>query len=257
MKREIAIGSVVSLFFLILLLVFSPDILSLIFMLIMSALYVLGYIFGVIRLYRFNEALCYGRRSIQLARKVETESAWTALKGEECIFGDADLDDEFKNYTQRMEKLGERGSMIISVEEYVNEDFFSSHARHNLISQLPGTLTSLGVLGTFLGLILGISGMGFSSLNLAIESIETLLTGIELAFYTSIAGVILAIVFNLTYHVISERNNRELKSFLKDFHRYILPTKEDALLEHQLNFMELMTCKTNESIEQGVDENEI
>ncbi len=257
MKKETIAGGVVSLFFMILLLIFVPDTISLVFTLFMCIIYVLGYVFGVVRIAKFNEALRYGRRSIQRARKVETESPWTVIKSEECVFGDDDLDEEFKNYCQSMVRLGDNGSMILPVEEYINQDFFAVHTRQNLLSQIPGTLTSLGVLGTFLGLVLGIGGMGFSSLNLAIESIEVLLSGIEMAFYTSIAGVILAIVFNLTYHVIKERNGLEMQLFLNDYHRYVLPRKEDAFLEYQVKYMEYMTGKMNQLTKRDGDTDEV
>lgn len=257
MRRDAIIGGVISAFFLIILLVFSPDTISFVFVVLMCAIYVLGYIFGIFRLSRFNVALHYGRLSIQRARNVQTESTWFVLQNEDCVFGDEELDSEFKNYCLRMAQFGENGSMILPVEEYINQDFIEMHTRHNLMSQIPGTMTSLGILGTFLGLILGISGMGFSSLYLAIESIETLLSGIELAFYTSIAGVILAVVFNLTYHIIMERNALEIQLFLRDFHRYVLPSKEDAFLEYQLKYMKQMTCKMDQLIKQDGNENEV
>ncbi len=250
MKKEAIIGGVVSLFFMILLLVFVPDIITLIFMAVMYTIYVLGYVLGIVRISKFNEALRYGRRSIRRAKNVQTESAWLVLKDEDCVFGDDDLDDEFKTYCQRMDQIGEKASMVLPIEEYINEEFFAVNTRQNLLSQIPGTMTSLGILGTFIGMILGIGGMGFSSLNLALESIETLLDGIELAFYTSIVGVILAIIFNLTYHIISERNSLELQLFLRDYHRYVLPRKDDAMLEHQLMLMEHIANKVDDIAEQ-------
>ncbi len=241
MKKDAIIGGVISVFFMILLLVYTPDSISLIFLLLMCAIHVLGYVLGILRISRFAEALRYGRRSIQRARNVQTESPWLVLKGEDCVFGDDDLDGEFRSYCLRMAQLGENAPLVLPVEEYINQDMIAMHSWQNLLSQVPGTMTSLGILGTFLGLILGINGMGFSSLYLAIESIETLLNGIELAFYTSISGVILAILFNLTYHVVLERSNRELELFLRDYHRYVLPSKDDAFVQRQIQYMDTMT----------------
>ncbi len=248
MKKEAIIGGVISIFFMVILLIFVPDVITFVFMALMYTIYVWGYVRGIIRMSRYNEALRYGRRSIKRARNVQSESTWVVLRGEDCVFGDDDLDDEFKSYCQRMDQLGEKARMVLPIEEYINADFFAVNTKQNLLSQIPGTMTSLGILGTFIGMILGISGMGFSSMNLALESIEALLEGIELAFYTSIVGVILAVIFNLTYHVVNERNASELQLFLRDYHRYILPSKNDAMLEHQIELMENISFKMDELI---------
>ena len=67
---------------------------------------------------------------------------------------------------------------------YVNLSFYNS---------LPNILTGLGILGTFLGLLSGVSQVSIKD----ITTIEALLGGAAVAFSTSIAGLLSSIVFTL------------------------------------------------------------
>lgn len=51
-----------------------------------------------------------------------------------------------------------------------------------------GTLTGLGILGTFVGLLLGLRGISFVTVEAALGSVQSILAGINTAFYTSIAA---------------------------------------------------------------------
>lgn len=59
-----------------------------------------------------------------------------------------------------------------------------------------GTLVGLGLLGTFLGLTLGISGFDSSSAQNIQNSIQTLLGGMGTAFITSLFGMFLSMVYS-------------------------------------------------------------
>jgi hypothetical protein len=64
-----------------------------------------------------------------------------------------------------------------------------------LLDTASGTLVGLGLLGTFLGLTLGIKGFDSSSTENIQKSIQGLLTGMGTAFFTSLLGMGLSIVF--------------------------------------------------------------
>ena len=51
----------------------------------------------------------------------------------------------------------------------------------------------------------------------------TLINGIETAFFTSIAGVILSILFNILYRILWNDLNREYGLFLDCFHKQVVP----------------------------------
>jgi biopolymer transport protein ExbB/TolQ len=64
-----------------------------------------------------------------------------------------------------------------------------------MIDTASGTLVGLGLLGTFLGLTLGIQGFDSSDTTKIQESIEMLLGGMATAFATSLLGMSLSILF--------------------------------------------------------------
>lgn len=82
-------------------------------------------------------------------------------------------------------------------------DYFDEHAlilnnanfRHYLT--LPSVFVGIGILGTFVGLVVGISSFDLSNSSTIKDSISLLLGGMSTAFYTSIAGMFTSITFNL------------------------------------------------------------
>lgn len=56
---------------------------------------------------------------------------------------------------------------------------------------------------------------------------QSILAGINTAFYTSIAGVILSILFNITNNVLRTIMNRETGLFLEEFHKSVIPTTDE------------------------------
>ena len=57
---------------------------------------------------------------------------------------------------------------------------------------IPSVFTTLGVLGTFIGIFLGLMNFNVEKIT---ESIPTLLGGLKTAFLTSIIGIILSLIF--------------------------------------------------------------
>jgi len=62
---------------------------------------------------------------------------------------------------------------------------------------IPNTLVGAGILGTFMGLAMGISGFDTSSAESITNSIDLLLNGIGTAFGTSITGILFSIIYNI------------------------------------------------------------
>lgn len=87
----------------------------------------------------------------------------------------------------------------IPASEYFNE--INVTKMHNLnlrmLDTAAGTLVGLGLLGTFLGLTVGV--MGFDSSNTAgiQNSIQGLLSGMGTAFSTSLLGMVLSMIYTL------------------------------------------------------------
>lgn len=63
--------------------------------------------------------------------------------------------------------------------------------KRKVFDMMPGVFTGLGILGTFAGLVLGLSDLNFSGSTQALEQgINNLISGMYLAFLTSIAGLV-------------------------------------------------------------------
>ena len=75
-----------------------------------------------------------------------------------------------------------------------------------LADHAPTTLTTLGILGTFTGIFLGLIDFNFETPG---TSIPALLTGLKIAFGTSIVGIFAAIIFKLSRPFISADNSLE------------------------------------------------
>ena len=85
----------------------------------------------------------------------------------------------------------------IPASEFINDFSVCKYNKLNLrmLDTAAGTLVGLGLLGTFLGLTLGIKGFDSSNTERINESIQGLLAGMGTAFYTSLAGMIASILF--------------------------------------------------------------
>lgn len=64
-----------------------------------------------------------------------------------------------------------------------------------MLDTAAGTLVGLGLIGTFLGLTLGVSGFDSTNTEHIQESIQTLLGGMGTAFFTSLLGMFLSLVY--------------------------------------------------------------
>lgn len=211
-----------------LLLSLAPDNFSLVIIGIMSALIFAGLILSLIPALRYANAFRFGRQSIEQATDVQSAETWIAVFKLESLFHHKELDQVFRQYKTKVEEEKEYDEIESDIEDFVNEDFLSLRTWQGVILQIPGVLTGLGLLGTFIGLITGISSIGFTSVDAALESISVFLVGIRVAFYTSISGVILSIIFNILNRLIWNSLLREYGLFMESFHRTVIPSVEES-----------------------------
>lgn len=102
------------------------------------------------------------------------------------------------NYVSSIVIPDEKGKKTnIPSSEYFSVENVCASAKLNIrmIDTASGTLVGLGLLGTFLGLTLGIQGFDSSDTTKIQESIEMLLGGMATAFATSLLGMSLSILF--------------------------------------------------------------
>lgn len=211
----------------------APDLVSLLFVAVMCLIVVFGMIIGLLPCTSFYQNFKAARKSIRRIAGSSSNDPWLVLQQSPDLFRYPQLSRLFKEYMNKANRQYSRGEIISDVDTVISEESLSLYCWQGACLQIPGTLTGIGLLGTFLGLIMGISNIGFSSVDAALSSVETLLSGIELAFYSSIAGVILSILYNLIYKMAWNTTVRELNLFLMDFHMYIMPSAQEQNLLFQ------------------------
>lgn len=238
MKKETLIAGFFYVILCGLLIVFSPDGLSMVFVIAQSIMMLVGFIFGIFRVSRFSRSFQIARANIyRLKDEIQTDKLWTAISHVESFFQLEVLDREFEAYKSLVSTRKRNPNTVLpDIEDTFNEDMVSIKIWRSAVNQVPETLTGIGILGTFVGLIIGIGGIGFSSVAAAITSLQTLINGIEIAFYTSIVGLILSICFNLTYKFCWNILIRDMFLFVDDFHKNVIPSEESQMKELQVKY---------------------
>ena len=142
-----------------------------------------------------------------------------------------------KRSTQKVLRLSlqQQTSIISTLDEI-------SHT--GICDLISGTMTGLGILGTFLGLVSGISGFDTTTTTAITSSISGLLGGMGTAFYTSIVGVSLSLLYSYVHKIVYDRTCNDLEHFVTVFHDKNLDgaenNAENQLLSYQQQQTELM-----------------
>ncbi len=206
---------------------FAPDTLSMVVVGLMCAIAVMGILAGMLPVISFTNGLMNGQNSIHKAAEVQTESTWMSVYQMEHFFHQKVLDQLFGEYREKIQMQRQSGQVMSDIEDMINEEILGLRSWHGVVSQIPGIMTGFGILGTFIGLLLGLRGIGFQTVENALSSVENILQGIDVAFYTSISGVIMSIIFNISYNVLRNIMRRELGMFTETFHKYVIPCEEE------------------------------
>ena len=136
------------------------------------------------------------RRAIRRMQQDAGTRQGTPVWQEKRFMGNR-LKGSWLRFLQNAEQLDRRG-LPCNVEDYINDDTVTHGPGNATLAELiPSLLTSLGILGTFIGMVRGLGGLDFSNSDAIIEGIPVLLSGMQFAFGTSVAGVSCSIVFNM------------------------------------------------------------
>ena len=116
---------------------------------------------------------------------------------QDVLFLGKEMQGPWRRFLVNAEQLDARG-LNCNVEDYVNDDTVIHSVGHSQLAEVvPSLLTSLGILGTFIGLMRGLGGLDVSDAAKTMESIPQMIGGMTFAFMTSIAGIACSLVFNM------------------------------------------------------------
>jgi len=120
-------------------------------------------------------------------------------------------------------KKGEGDSQLfntLDAEYFFNEEnLINNRVDRRYYNTLPSILTGLGILGTFLGLMMGLSQLDIGSSNpdQILSGITGLLKGVTIAFSTSVWGILCSIIFN----ILEKKWTKELGNVVSDITKLI------------------------------------
>lgn len=141
----------------------------------------------------------------------------------EARFLGRSLRNEWQQFLLNAAQLDLRG-IPCDTGEYINEESVIEKPGHAQLAELiPGLLTSLGILGTFMGLMQGLTSVDFSNAQGTLESIPQLLSGMRFAFATSVAGIACSLLFNMFNRIAAGRTLRALDNFEDAFYELAMP----------------------------------
>lgn len=133
----------------------------------------------------------------------------------------SDLKHSWREYAETLHQQKEVGDdgqsrIVCWRATALAETFFSEHAivytplKVDFYKHLPGILTGIGIIGTFLGLIIGLSSFDVSDPSKAQEELKNLINAVGHAFWVSGAAIALAMVFTWIEKSMVTARNRQV-----------------------------------------------
>ena len=185
------------------------------------------------------------------ARKLEVPTAQGDRPAwQDSLFLGKSMQASWKRFLKNAEQLDARG-MSCNIEDYVNDDTVIYSVGHIPFAEVvPGLLTSLGILGTFIGLMNGLGGLDVSDASRTMESIPAMIGGMTFAFTTSIVGVACSIAFNIINRIASGSAVNAIDDFQDAFNSLIMsrPLDDNVTLICQQEDQEQMLRRVTADI---------
>lgn len=203
--------------------------------------------------FRSGRALRRATRQLRDAGKKSSRSRWN-----DPDFLGKSLQPVWRAFLQSAE-MGSTSGVSSDVADYINdESVILEPGRASLAEVIPGLCTSFGILGTFIGLVMGLGGLDLTDITSSIQ----LTNGIAFAFYTSIVGLIASLLFNFIYRFGVGRATRALDRFVAAFYTYAIAQPPDVatqLLTYEreqadamLQFAQDLSGRMGDEIHRGI-----
>lgn len=191
-----------------------------IFLVVMVALVIAGTTFGVMRLLGAAESMDLAAGDVTGGRIDPTDPNATP-------FGIDVLDAKHAKYAKYAASTNGAGDL----SEFLTEDDVESYANGKIPDAIPDVLTSLGILGTFVGLVWGMRGFNPATYEAMAQSMESLTDGIKVAFTTSIMGISLSLAFTLWLRRAQAAARDSYARTMETFRAATAPSKADREAE--------------------------
>jgi len=224
--------------------------LNLFFLLIIGILFAISTL-SFIRLNLLTNSLSKVTAFIQKEDKdsydTNSKAVWTTISTTKSLFGNAYLDRAMNEYRAQVRKNGNSfaSTRFVSIDDFINESVIEKAGMNYFNSAMPGTLTGLGILGTFLGLSLGLASFSGEDIYTISDNVGPLLSGMKVAFHTSVYGIFFSLIFTFIYRSIISDAFEKLDRFLNTFKHFTNSAVREAesssaMLVYQANTTALL-----------------
>jgi methyl-accepting chemotaxis protein len=129
---------------------------------------------------------------------------------------------------------GEKKSLKSLNKKVDQEAIINLFFNDKMLNSISSTLVGLGILGTFSGLAIGVSGFEMESTETIKNSISSLLGGMGTAFVTSIHGMLWSLLFTLSYQFIRHKVLKMMDVFYSSMDKEYLATEVDIEEYHNI-----------------------
>lgn len=195
-----------------------------------------------------------GIRSLALYKPNETaRPEW-----QDSLFLGKPMQRQWTRFLVNAEQLDQRG-LSCDVEDYINDEaILQDFAHFQLAEVIPGILTSLGILGTFIGLMRGLGNLDLSSANNTVASIHTMISGMTFAYGTSIAGLVASLLFNIFFRASQGAATGAMDDFNQTFADVVMrrpldePVRQTCYMEDQAAFLSSAFTDIHYRLESGI-----
>lgn len=142
----------------------------------------------------------------------------------------------WREFTETLIDHDELVYNAVDAESFFSLDRLRSHSLlpPRLISELPSLLTAAGILGTFLGLSLGLKGLNTADIDALQTGVPALIAGISTAYVTSIWGVTASVLFLLIERSVSGALRKSIRSLVATIDAMFQRKTEQSILVEML-----------------------
>lgn len=206
---------------------FANIVYNLSFLAVMLIIIAVGLGIGFARLMQTRAGLDRATKKMkQIAQSGGTMSAITSQGA--TLFDVPYLDGKYQEYLTFLHKT----NSPTDIGDYIGEYEINNYTHRRLVEMLPDFLTSLGILGTFLGLVLGLRGFNPASYEAMSSSVESLIDGIKVAFVTSIYGLSLSLAYSYWLRGTLTSVSESLDRFLDAYYTSVVPPTDATAMNH-------------------------
>ena len=165
---------------------------------------------------------------------------------------------QWARFLANAEQLDQRG-LSCDVEDYINDQTVLRDFAHFQLSEvIPGVMTSLGILGTFIGLMRGLGNLNLDSAQATVSSIHTMISGMTFAYGTSIAGLVGSLLFNIFFRSAQGAATGAMDDFNHAFSEVVMRrpldehVRQTCYMEDQAAFLSAAFGDISMKLESGI-----